>query len=771
MATAEQDMETDPITAALPPKSDYITYLTVLEYQLTPDRLPVLTKHLAEDDGTLAKEIGWDLVKLILPLVDAAPNDAAKCLEVVARRGNPREVVVRLAESLETLGAEDAGSESGLYQNLVLDESISFKGEAQPIHLGEMRLQGMPPDPAGEQDSGENPAEYHDASVISDSLDLQFSTLLSVLALLHARIKTQYPSRFLATSLPAALGAYRRIPITSTTTSAFITLLGRMSGKQRPTLPPRSSTVSLVHLPSAAKPGIEVYAPLPDPEGRSEENAKAPSDLEKSIVLRLLQAVTLEVLEEFLLADSSTMEWSTRLLEKTNPQKSRPDRTMRLKVWEDDEELKSKDMMMHKFLRLANDLGLNAEDVFKNTNLPLVGDKNEKGVSTGTNAGKGNSKDEDEEPSEFPNSPSQIPFSHLGALFLFLASKISEVAHLEEKISPLDISMADLHHFVNQFVVPTPILIPNQLIPSVGHNHATAIDSLLSLLLLTLPPQYPSASVFSSIANDDHRSLITILSYISAENANPSFRGSAHQLATTLLHNHPSSKFRLAIIKSTIADCGPFESLKEVAINWLKEEIIFTIPHPSKPTTSTLASDNIKTQPSSTDEHDNIFASPTLFSEDEALSSLSLPTQSSAPIASVSLEQSQPALPTSTPTQAPTPSSNPTTLTQPIAALNLLFLLLTNPTLKSRYNLASKITSLQSSLTTAAPPPPPSPSTTTATTATTFESKALHYLTSMQTFVDENAGVGTKEEEGRLGLLGLAVGRVVGALEGYQRGP
>ena len=33
-ANLEQETENDPITAALPPNSDHITYLTILEYQL-----------------------------------------------------------------------------------------------------------------------------------------------------------------------------------------------------------------------------------------------------------------------------------------------------------------------------------------------------------------------------------------------------------------------------------------------------------------------------------------------------------------------------------------------------------------------------------------------------------------------------------------------------------------------------------------------------------------------------------------------------------------
>jgi Uncharacterised protein family, YAP/Alf4/glomulin len=766
MATSEQEGEHDPITAALPPNSDYITYLTMLEYQLTPDRIPILTRHLAEDDGTLAKEVGWDCVKLILPLLDAAPRDAAKCLEVVARRGNPREVVIRVAEALEMLGADDGANESESDQASGADDLPTFEGEAQRIHLGEMKLQGMSPPAARQRKSYDAPATQQQANVpaIPISSDLQFSTLLSVLGLLHPRIKTQYPSRFLATSLPAALGAYRRISITSETTTAFLALLGKLSGKQRPTLPPRSSTASATHLQPTATPGTQVYAPLPDPEGRAEENAIAPSDLERAIVLRLLQAVTLEVLEEYLLADASTMEWSTRLLEKQTPKKSIPDRRTRLKAWQDDENLKFKDNMMGNFLRLAEDLRIDPEDVFKRTNLPLVRDQ----VSGDIVADKSAEKDEDEEPSEFPTSPSQIPYSHLGALFIYLASRVPRILHLDENMPPLDIPMADLLHFVNQFVVPTPTLVTDQLLPSVAHNQPSAIDALLALLL-TASAQNSTVARSATNAAGDYRSMIGILSYLSAEHSDPSFRASAHHLATNLLHTHPSSTFRLATIKSTMIDCGPFENLIEVAIGWLKEEILSTVlPASRRIVTSSVSGDEAEAS-----SDNNIFASPALFSEDPILTSLLFPATTTP------TPTSTPANPAPDQTEAssnPTAPPNPTHPTIPtiIPALNLLFLLLTNPTLKARCNLASQMTSAKTS---SLSPSTSSATTTTATTRTTtttepstFGARALHFLNCAREYVDEHAGLmGSKEEEGRLGLVGLAVGRVVGALEAYGR--
>lgn len=744
MATSERETGIDPITAALPPSSDYITFLTILEYQLTPDRLPILTGHLVKDDGTLAREIGWDLVKLILPFLDAAPHDAAKCLEIVARRGNPREVVIVVAEALESLGAEEHDIESGLDHGSEPDGLPTFKGEAHPIHLGEVELHTMLPSSTESQPSAVTPGPEQQQQqegkeegglAVSDLPQLQFSTLLSMLGLLHTRIKSQFPSRFLANSLPAALGAYRRIPITSHTTTAFLALLWKMSGKQRPTLPPRSSTASATHLQSAKMLGTEVYAPLPDPEGRSEENAKAPSDLESSIVLRLLQAVTLEVLEEYLLADPASMEWSTRVLEKLDPNKAIPDRRSRSKAWQDDEDLRSRDGMMNKFLCLAKDLRLDPEAVFRSTNMPLIRAAGAEDAFTDT----GGEKDEDEEPSDYPTSPSQIPYPHLGALFLFLASRVPALVYSEPRTPLLDLSVLDLLHFANQFVVPTPAPTAGQFIPSVAHNQPSAIDALLSFLLIT-PPSTPGSGVkpCKRPADADHKSLIMILAFLSAEHSDPSFRNSAHHLATSLLHNHPSSDFRLATIKSIMTGCAPFDNLKETAIGWLKEEILSTVPKSGSSASTIRSTDD--------DADKNIFASPTLFSDDKDLGSLIFPVPQTPDPAAASSEElfSQP---------TPTISISRTA----IPSLNLLFLLLSNPTLKSRYSLASRIASLRSSAAIA-----------TSGVSTTCEARALQFWTSMQSYVDENAGLASKEEEGRLGLLGLAVGRVTGALEADQ---
>lgn len=60
-------MADNPLLKALPPETDYISYLTILEYSLTAEQLPTLHKIL--QDTTLTANIGWDLVHLLLPLL------------------------------------------------------------------------------------------------------------------------------------------------------------------------------------------------------------------------------------------------------------------------------------------------------------------------------------------------------------------------------------------------------------------------------------------------------------------------------------------------------------------------------------------------------------------------------------------------------------------------------------------------------------------------------------------------------------------------------
>ncbi|KAL8856881.1 MAG: hypothetical protein Q9198_010751, partial [Flavoplaca austrocitrina] len=94
----------NPLIKALPPAVDYLSYLTILEYNLTLEQLPLL--HDILQDTALTANIGWDLVHLLLPLLP----ESQSCLQDVARLGNPREVILKVTELLEALNASDGST-------------------------------------------------------------------------------------------------------------------------------------------------------------------------------------------------------------------------------------------------------------------------------------------------------------------------------------------------------------------------------------------------------------------------------------------------------------------------------------------------------------------------------------------------------------------------------------------------------------------------------------------------------------------------------------
>ena len=109
MASSHEDQ----LIAAVNDKMDPITLLVWCEQSLTPKELPTLNRLLRADDGTLAQEIGWNVLEMILPMLREEPQEAGNCLDCIARRGNPREVIVKVAEVLEKLGEDVEASDDG----------------------------------------------------------------------------------------------------------------------------------------------------------------------------------------------------------------------------------------------------------------------------------------------------------------------------------------------------------------------------------------------------------------------------------------------------------------------------------------------------------------------------------------------------------------------------------------------------------------------------------------------------------------------------------
>jgi Uncharacterised protein family, YAP/Alf4/glomulin len=571
----------DQLLTAVQDKMDPITLLVWCEQNLGPKELPTLNKLLKEDDGTLAQEIGWNLLEMILPMLKEDHQEASRCLESIARRGNPREVIVKVAEVLEKLGEETDFSEDDADS---VDELPTFAGEADRIHLGTLTLDGMPAvsdskpaeEAPSEQKSTKGEPFGHSVSLAT----IQFESLMSMLALLHIRIKTQYPSRFLATSLPAALGAFRRIGVTSLSTMAFLLFLEKLSGR-RPQLPPRAlSVTATVTEPqiaeSSAPPSSQAVVSLPDSEPEVEGSSmQQASQNEKDIVLRLLRAVLLEALDDYMASlqsrDPSYMSWTTRLRENYEPHRIVPGKPTECQKWKDSKQLSERDRVIGKFLTVGKDLKFDVDPHFKDL------------VSEGGQLKSPSSEEDDpESPSDYPTKPSQVPFPPSGMLFLCAAQQFSShtAATSRPETDEILASVSRAYQFFRS----------DQNAAYLHASFATE-DALLSLLYLVKDKQQSETTSF------DFKSFFMSLAAFCAEFPDPLLRDAAHGIATTLFHNYPDVTTKLNIIAAILKSETTPVSLKAVAIRWVQDEI----SRPSLETQRTAEQSNVTASDLETD--------------------------------------------------------------------------------------------------------------------------------------------------------------------------
>lgn len=355
-------MAENPLLQALPPATDYLTYLTILEYNLTVDQLPTL--HGILQDTTLTANIGWDLVHLLLPLLPVSRD----CLEDVARLGNPREVVLKVTELLQNLGRESDEGEDEAEDGVENERELADKQEDEELdqHVDKQKDEGERSygdklaDKPAVHHNNEHGDEHHDghdidkgpanqttgdglsqifkyepsraASARGDShdtpqlelgegtvidsslkLQLQFRTLLEMLSVLHPRIKTRYPSRFLMASIQAIFPAHPVIFSDPAVMEAALGFIRAISGVGRPKLPPRKSNVSILSL---TNPNI-----APDPEGK--DDPLGPNEL--PMQTRLLQVFLTSTILHYISSLSSNrdipgMAWCSRLQEQLKPE-------------------------------------------------------------------------------------------------------------------------------------------------------------------------------------------------------------------------------------------------------------------------------------------------------------------------------------------------------------------------------------------------------------------------------------------------------------------
>lgn len=469
----------DPLVQALPPATDYLTYLTMLEYQLTPARLPTL--HTLLQDEKLTTNIGWDLVQLLLPMLPAS----SECLQDIARLGNPREVILRVSEALMQLQPEDDDDEE-----------------------------------EGEDDEEAKPPRHV----------LKFNCLVAMLSVLHLRIQTKSPSRFIATSLQAALEAYTAMP-TSETTIALLEFFRDVAPSKRPAPPPRAASESSVLRMSQAS--------APDPEA---ETAPSGTD-EPALTRRFLQFGLIELLKSYLLSFASPtdpgMSWAIRLQEKLHPELLLPERPSQIETYVTTKQLKERDMLMAKITALSQDLGLSDQQLFDIVSQP---------------------SDSHPPPLDFdepPKNPDEILLERHGSLLLLAARAAMAELFSSGQVTPMAV-FPDLSrlfsNFVGGFKTPDEVALgqPQPL-----------LDSLLTLTVFAMKfiGQPSSDAEFNSF-------VLELAACTARQNYN-----SVRRIPSAIVHSHPSELVRYKLIRRVLED-DTLQSVKESAVGWLKDETL-----------------------------------------------------------------------------------------------------------------------------------------------------------------------------------------------------
>ncbi|KAJ9629649.1 YAP1-binding protein 1 [Taxawa tesnikishii (nom. ined.)] len=520
--------EGHPLLEALPPATDYLTYLTIIEYNLKPENLQTL--HEILQDTTLTINIGWDLVHLLVPLLPASEV----CLQDIARLGNPREVILKVTESLRLIDYEGLEPDS--------DEEMVMAGVDQTTAKHPAKT--APVENQATSDSA-NTTQAIEAPAPLPLPVLQFTTLLSMLSILHPRIKTQYPSRFLSTSLQAILASFSNsVSHKDVLVSATVKFVKTFAGTKRPHLPPRKSSTQLLSTPSAT------FAP--DPE--ADAAASGPSNSETAMQQRLLQSFVTHVLEEYMLSLTSAedvpgLAWCSRLQEKLHPERTIPNKSTMTETFASNEDFHGRLTTVGELIALAQDLGLQSADLLAAT------------TTTETALAHAESPMEESDP---PKSAADVPLSKPGSLFLFCAREVSKILYgATSSSTPYQI-------FPNhEQVLATIIRDSSGLGAQVGSEPEAVLDALLAMALMAL-----EANRIGEPEDDEQfNEYLQITSLISANCPSPNLRYHAYYLTTTVLRSHPSDDARLAFIRDTLEHC-PFENLKVSAVSWVKGEIM-----------------------------------------------------------------------------------------------------------------------------------------------------------------------------------------------------
>lgn len=527
-----------PLIQALPPVSDYITYLTIVEYNLKPENLPLLHKVL--QDETLTINIGWDLVHLLAPYLP----ESEQCLQDIARLGNPREVILKVTEVLRLIEYQDDDDEQQSEEDDDAEAGASVARSQADASTFPLKTA-----PTTE---GTNIPGNAQAVEVPPPLPLQvsqFIALLSMLEILHPRIKTKYPSRFLSTTLQAILASFSNSPShREEMVQAIVRTVSAVSGVRRPALPSRKSSGMLDSIPKVAN------TPAADPEGTAGVEI---STEERALERKLLQAFVTHVLEEYMLNLSSHddvpgMAWCSRIMEKVHPERNIPESKTFASRFGEEEGLHRRIDAIGQLVMLSQDLKIADEDLLSAT---LVEEKMPETEG-----------DEDEPPS----SAEDIPLSRLGSLLLYSARQVSSILYdrpLTSSKTPFELFP---HH---QEMLKHGLSASDMGAGQLGTEPEALIDCVLALGLVSLERN----QIGEPKDDEQFNEYLQVIALLSSNCPNSNLRGHAHYLTSTVLRSQPDDNARLSFIRDTLEHC-PFENLKVAAVGWIKGETIEANP-------------------------------------------------------------------------------------------------------------------------------------------------------------------------------------------------
>lgn len=169
------------------------------------------------------------------------------------------------------------------------------------------------------------------------------------------------------------------------------------------------------------------------------------------------------------------------------------------------------------------------------------------------------------EENELPSTPKDVPLSRVGALYIICAMVAAPFLFDAPGSFPTELLPSYSAVLAN--------FIGNPNLGGLGTELEALLDALFFLGFFTVHMQQSEGKSFNVGGDEVFNMTMQRLSMLSANIPSPALRYQAHQLASTVLHSHPSNNVRLAYIKDTLEHC-PYENLKASAVGWLKDEVL-----------------------------------------------------------------------------------------------------------------------------------------------------------------------------------------------------